>query len=259
MKERLLPAAALAAIGVLAGCSTLPADPISRAPSAPVAPVVTEHSEALACLGRMIERSRAPRLVVHVTDIRDRTVPPRFDQRRLSSGASWWLHTAIGKLETDRVVSTLEGPPRGAGAGHLVISGAWTQDDPEVGRFGGEIAARMSRIGLGFGASRSQDVIAGDFVSSRSGRVVHATAISAAVSADRSGLDLRIDDGNRRFAMGVAGRYNEGPQFAQRRIAEAAALVHVGRAVGIDYSRCLPGEAASGGTGRRAAPIRAAG
>ena len=42
-------------------------------------------------------------------------------------------------------------------------------------------------------------------------------------------------------------------------IAEAAALLDAGRAVGIDYSRCLSGEAASGGTGRRAAPIRAAG
>jgi hypothetical protein len=32
---------------------------------------------------------------------------------------------------------------------------------------------------------------------------------------------------------------NEGPQFAQRRIAEAAALVHVSRAFDIDYRPCI--------------------
>ena len=32
---------------------------------------------------------------------------------------------------------------------------------------------------------------------------------------------------------------NEGPQFAQRRIAEAAVLVHVARAFNIDYRECV--------------------
>lgn len=253
MNTRLLQACTLAALGTLGGCASYPLPSADVPPSAPVVTVATEHSEALACLGRMIDRSRAPALTVRVTEIRDRTVPTRFESRRLSSGASWWLHTAIGKLGTARVSSVMgdAGKPLPGGR-TLVISGAWTQDDLAVGRIAGEIGGVLSKLGLELGASRSHDVIAGDFVSSRNGRVLHATAISVSVRSDRSGLDLRIDDGQRELAVGFSGSRQEGPQFAQRRITEAAALVHVARAYGLDYRRCLPGEQASGGAARRA-------
>jgi len=252
MNTRLLQACALAALGTLGGCASHPLGGGDPPPSAQVATVATEHSEALACLGRMIDRSRSPALLVRVADIPDRTVPERFEGRRLSSGASWWLHTAIGKLGTDRVTSVIGSggePPRGSQT--LVISGAWTQDDLAVGRIAGEIGGVLSKLGLEIGASRSRDVIAGDFVSSRNGRVLHATAISVSVRSDRSGLDLRIDDGRRELAVGFSGSHQEGPQFAQRRITEAAALVHVARAQGLDYRRCLPGEQAQGNASRR--------
>src|SRR5690606_22113112 len=109
----------------ITGCAGLPGSLAALQP-ARVAPVVTEHSQALACLGQAIDRTGAARLTVFVADIADLTVPERFEGRRLSNGAGWWLHTAIGKLGTDRVVSTLEAHDRVASTpNHLVLSGAW--------------------------------------------------------------------------------------------------------------------------------------
>lgn len=240
MNHRPLAFAVLLGTLGLAGCASSPVDRGPAGQPARVAPVTTEHSEALACLGQMIDRKRAPRLTVFVADIEDRTVPERFEGRRLSGGASWWLHTAIGKLGTDRVVSTLESPGKAVDtANHLVLSGAWTQDDMKVGKLGGELAAIVSKLGIGFGASRSFDVIAGDFVSSRQGRVVHASAISVAVSSRNAGFNLQVEDGDREFELDFSRSAKEGPQFAQRRIAEAAVMVHIARAFDVDYRPCI--------------------
>ena len=246
MNQRLLAAGSLLVALGASGCASVlvdPAGPVS--PHAGVTPVRTEHSDALACLGRLIDRSGRPTLVIHVEDIADRTVPERFEGRRLSGGASWWLHTAIGKIGSKRVVSTTESPSRREKTRHLVLAGAWTQDDLKVGRSGAEFSALLSRIGLGLGARRSYDIIAGDFVSSRNGRVVHATGISLQVGAGEAGMNLRIDDGNRRFEFGLTDEVNEGPQFAQRRITEAAALVHIAEAFGVDYRKCLAAQQGS--------------
>lgn len=240
MNHRPLAFAALLGTVGLAGCASSLVDHGAAGQPARVAPVTTEHSEALACLGQMIDRKRTPRLTVFVADIEDRTVPERFEGRRLSGGASWWLHTAIGKLDTDRVVSTLENPGTAADtSNHLVLSGAWTQDDMKIGKIGGELAALVSKLGIGFGATRSFDVIAGDFVSARDGRVIHASGISLMVGSGQTGLNLRIEDGSDSFEIDLSDSHNEGPQFAQRRITEAAALVHVAHAFRIDYRPCM--------------------
>lgn len=115
-----------------------------------------------------------------------------------------------------------------------------------------DLAARRGRVrqqGFKAGFDAFQGLLV---VSSRNSRVLHATAISVSVRSDRSGLDLRIDDGQRELAVGFSGGRQEGLQFAQRRITEAAALVHVASAYGLYYRRCLPGGQASGSDIRRA-------
>ena len=236
-----------AALFGLGGCATLVNDQASDYRST-VNPVMTEHSLALSCLGELIDRSGKPVLTVFVDDVPDTTVPRRFDERRLSSGGAWWLHTAIDRLGTDKVRSADADRTRPRG-NHIVLEGAWTQDDADVGRGGADASGRR-RTGtglfdLGFGLQRRTDLIAGDFMSSRGGHVLHASAISVAVNAADASFGLRIQDGRNTFGIELGKRSNDGPQFAQRRIAEAAVMVHVARAFDVDYAPCIELSSAS--------------
>lgn len=69
--------------------------------------------------------------------------------------------------------------------------------------------------------------------------MVHASAISLALNNSDDSYELRIDDGSSRLDLGLSNEVNEAPQFAQRRIAEAAALVHITKAFNIDYRSCV--------------------
>ena len=248
-----------AALFGLGGCATLVNDQASDYRST-VNPVMTEHSLALSCLGELIDRSGKPVLTVFVDDVPDTTVPRRFDERRLSSGGAWWLHTAIDRLGTDKVRSADADRTRPRG-NHIVLEGAWTQDDADVGRGGADASGRR-RTGtglfdLGFGFERRTDLIAGDFMSSRGGHVLHASAISVAVNSSNASLGLRIEDGRNSLGVEMGNSSSDGPQFAQRRIAEAAVMVHVAHAFDVDYRPCI--ETAWAAPGSYAANVQAYG
>lgn len=206
--------------------------------------VNTDYSLALACLGELIEQTAQPSLTVYIENIRDNTVPRRFRDRRLSSGGYWWLHNAITRLETDRVISQIGKPSPNQSTNYILLNGAWTQDDQAVQRLDASVEGRGRSNGGGtrgsffFGSQRSRDVIAGDFLTIRDGRVLHATAISVALSNGRTGIGLDIQDGSWRSIFDLSHRINEGPQFAQRRITEAAALVHIAHVFELDYRPC---------------------
>lgn len=232
-----------ATVLLLSGCATLGAG--DKTSVGQIQDVQTDYSLGLSCLGQRIDRSDRPAVQVFVDPIRDQTVPGRFDERRLSSGGKWWFITALQKIDAKKIrVVTQDGSqadPRNPS--HLVLSGAWTQDDLEVGRQEGGFKAWIPQAVLDFGARRSYDVIAGDFVSSRGGQVTHAAAISVVVSSARAGMNLEVEDGERKFSLGFSQQRNEGPQFAQRRIAEAAVMVHMARAFGVDYRPCIDADA----------------
>lgn len=234
---------AASALALLSGCATL-SDGALPLPTSPVAAVQTDYSLGLSCLGQRIDRSGRAPLQVYVDPINDLTVPRNFEDRRLSSGGKWWLMTALQKIKSNKIrVVTDDGSkadPRNPS--HLVLSGAWTQDDMEIGGQEGGLKAWLPKVVLDLGAKRSFDVIAGDFVSTRNGNVAHASAISVQVNARRAGMDLQVEDGDRKFALGFSQRQSEGPQFAQRRIAEAAVMVHMARAFGVDYRPCIAEE-----------------
>ena len=239
MRNLCLPAAA-SALALLSGCAAFSSSTPSQPPS-PVAAVQTDYSLGLSCLGQRIDRSGRTPLQVFVDPINDLTVPRNFEDRRLSSGGKWWLMTALQKLKSNKIrVVTDDGSkadPRNPS--HLVLSGAWTQDDLEIGGQEGGFKAWLPRVVLDLGARRSFDVIAGDFVSTRNGNVAHASAISVQVNARQAGMGLQVEDGDRKFVLAFSQRQSEGPQFAQRRIAEAAVMVHMARAFGVDYQPCI--------------------
>jgi hypothetical protein len=238
-----LPALAVSAAALfgLGGCATLINEQASGFHS-PVNPVMTEHSLALSCLGGLIDRSGKPTLTVFVEDVPDTTVPRSFEERRLSSGGAWWLHTAINRLGTSKVRSASADRAK-PGGNHIVLEGAWTQDDTSVGKggadFGGRRRTGSGLLDLGFGFQRRADVIAGDFLSSRNGHVLHASAISVAVNSSNASLGLRIEDGRNSLGVELGNSSSDGPQFAQRRIAEAAVMVHVAHAFDVDYRPCI--------------------
>lgn len=241
---------------LLSGCGHLSTNTQPSLYGSEVKPVVTEHSLALECLGDLIDAGDKPPVTVYITDIKDQTVPYRYRERRLSRGGAWWLHTAIVKLRSTRVASTLKSPTRKniGDRNHLVLSGAWTQDDVEVGQ--SKRGLDLDNDGGGhfkvfdWQKDRHMSVIAGDFVTTVDDVVAHASAISLAIGGRRDGFDLRIDDGARSLDVGVISAVNEGPQFAQRRIAEAAVLVHVARAFDIDYRPCISEKGSNSGNYR---------
>lgn len=242
--KRLMTLIALPAVAAgLSGCNTLPVNDRPSLQENHVKPVLTEHSLALACLGDLIDQTNLPQLSVYVSPIQDQTVPTRFEERRLSLGGEWWLHTAINKIGSDRVVSVTSRAVAQSTPNYIEISGAWTQDDFSVGQRNAELDARRSGSLTDFdvlaGTRRSIDVIAGDFLTVRNKRVMHATAISLAIGTQRGGFGLRIQDATYDVAVDLSTSVNEGPQFTQRRIAEAAALVHVSHAFDIDYRPCI--------------------
>lgn len=229
----------------LGGCSTLTSNQHPSNFQNGVNPVMTEYSQALACVGGLVEQSGKAPLTVFVRDIDDETVPVRFRERRLSKGGAWWFHTAIDKMQSASIQSTTQPPSKKQRdkGNYLVLSGAWTQDDLGIGQNNKSVG--FNNLGTGildrFGWSNNQQtsVIAGDFVSTVNDTVIHASAISLAVNESSNNVELRIDDGSRRLDLGLVDVTNEGPQFAQRRIAEAAALVHVAVAFDVDYRPCV--------------------
>ncbi len=247
MKYTIWTTASLAVL-TLSGCASL-GEGIDAKPMGRVQDVQTDYSLGLSCLGKRIDRSGRAPVDVYVDTIRDLTVPGGYEDRRLSSGGKWWLITALQKINAQKInVVTQDGSeadPRRSS--NIVLAGAWTQDDLEVGQREGGFKALLPKLGFDFGARRSYDVIAGDFASSRNGRVAHASAISVVVGSARAGMNLNVEDGDRKLSLDFSMQRNEGPQFAQRRIAEAAVMVHMARAFGVDYRPCIQDDITASG------------
>lgn len=98
---------------------------------------------------------------------------------------------------------------------------------------------RLGDVHFGIGSNQRFDVIAGDFVSVANGRVLHASAISLAVGHNDTEILSRIEDGDDFFELDLSNTLNEGPQFAQRRITEAAVMIHLSRYLGINCRSCI--------------------
>jgi len=202
-------------------------------------PVMTEHSLGLRCLGALIDQSPAPGVIVHVERIRDRTIPSRLnDESRLSQAGEWLIHTAIAKMESTKVRSTLK-TSKSSDPGHILISGAWTQDDELVRRKTGDVDGQIGRFRFGIDADRSFDYVAGDFTTSNRGIVTFASAVGVMLASGDVGARLLVEDGNDSVDVSFDNRWADGPQFAQRRIAEAVTLIHLSRHYRIDYRPCL--------------------
>ena len=227
-----------ASIVALGACSSLEAKaPGTFTGRAEVTPVMTEHSFGLQCLGALIEDSRLQPILVDVGRIRDRTIPNRLnDETRLSQAGEWLVHTAVSKMETPRVRTTIG---KGAGPTKLKISGAWTQDDELLRRSGGLAGVGWITGQINLSGRQSYDYIAGDFVSSENGVVLYSTAIGVMLGSRTAEATLLVENGDEFAEVGFNGRWADGPQLAQRRIAEAATLVHVANYYNIDYKPCL--------------------
>lgn len=208
-----------------------------------VAPVYTEHSFGLKCLGQLIEDTNKPPLIVHVERIRDRTIPTRLnDESRLSQAGEWLFHTAISKMETPKVRSSLStSNSKKRIDGRLVISGAWTQDDELLRRQSGDLDGEVGRFQFGVDRRQRFDYIAGDFTSSTGEHevVTFATAIGVMLASGDVGARLLVEFSGDLIDLEFENRWADGPQMAQRRIAEAATLVHVARHFEVDYRPCL--------------------
>ncbi len=230
--------AAVTATLSLAACGTLKkAVPQTFSGMAEITPVVTEHSFGLQCLGSIIDESNLQPILIKVDKIRDRTIPARLNDRsRLSQAGEWLVHTAISKLETERVRSTIGKTDRPRA---ITITGAWTQDDELLRRSGGLGAIGWVTGKLTLRGRQSYDYIAGDFVTTQRGVVLFSTAIGVVLGSRSVDAKLFVENGDEFAEIGFEGRWADGPQLAQRRIAEAATLIHVANYYKLDYRPCL--------------------
>lgn len=235
--------AALCAVSIFAmsACAAIEAPSMPRLGAAEVTPVLTEHSMGLQCLGALIDDSGMAPIVIGVGDIRDRTIPARFNDRtRLSQAGEWLVVTAISKMETDRVRSALEEEVEDRKIKtSFTITGAWTQDDELLRQSAGIADLGWLTGRLGLSGARRFDYVAGDFTSSRNGVVEYSTAIGVFLGANQVRASLLVEDGVNFAEIGFDARWADGPQLAQRRIAEAATLIHVAHALKIDFRPCL--------------------
>jgi hypothetical protein len=235
--------APLIAAGVISACAHEAPESAMLRHGAAVTPVMTEHSAGLKCLGGLIDQSGVDPVTVLVRDIDDTTVPVLNEERRLSMGGAFILHTALSRLQTSRVQGVLDEARHGART--LTLSGAWTQDDIGVGSGGVGVGVQAGNARIRLGGRNASDFIAGDFISSVNGRVSLSTAIGVALPRrGREGL-LIIDDGKNSAEFGFDAQRAQGAQMAQRRVLEAAALVHLAHHFRIDYRPCLEQTATS--------------
>jgi hypothetical protein len=230
-------AAAMAAFLTTTACAHTELDAAMLRKGSAVTPVFTEHSAGLRCLGGLIDQSGAAPIDVLVRDIDDATVPRFNEERRLSLGGSFVLHTALSRLESQKVAGTLDGDARGPRV--LVLSGAWTQDDQRASDGGVGVRARAGNVSARIGARSSSDFIAGDFASSIGDRVLLSTAVGVALSRSGQDATLIVDDGREGAEVGLDRRSVQGAQMAQRRILEAVAIVHLANFFKLDYRACL--------------------
>lgn len=228
----------------LGACGTMeaisPQSPVGVG-RADITPVVTEHSFGLQCLGSLIEEADARPIVIEVDSIRDRTIPARLNDRsRLSQASEWLVITAISKMETPRVRSTREDNHDNLKTRpSFKMNGAWTQDDELLRQSGGLGDFKWLTGRFRLDVDRRFDYIAGDFVTEIDGIIEFSTAIGVFVGANEIDARLLVDDGVNAADIGFDARWADGPQLAQRRIAEAATLIHVARYYNIDYRPCL--------------------
>lgn len=209
--------------------------------STDVTAVSTEHSIGLQCLGALINDAGRGPIVIEVDSIRDRTIPARInDPTRLSQASEWLVVTAISKMETPYVKSTLKNDHKNLPVKPAFkLHGAWTQDDEVLRQTAGLGDLEWLTGRLKLTGERRYDLIAGDFVSEKDGIIEFSTAIGVILGSNDVGARLVVDDGVNSAEFGIDARWADGPQMAQRRIVEAATLIHVSRYFGIDYSPCL--------------------
>ena len=234
----------------LGACGSIAPEPTVFQARAPISAINTDQSPSLRCLGRLIDAAPRGPVEVVIGTIRDRTVPSRFEDRRLSKGGEWWVHTAIAKLGTRKVSSLEPGrKSRRGSSGQMHFEGAWTQDD-RVGLEGdSEFSAIVGNVGFSLFGGAEYDLIVGDFTSTRGGRVVHASAVGAVISAGSGDAEFFVRDGGDSYAFEIGGGVIEGPQMAQRQITEAAVAAHLAAYYGIDYRDCVIGQNVAGDPG----------
>lgn len=230
----------LASALALSGCAGIAPGPVAFQARAPISAIDTDQTAGLRCLGRLIEASSRGPVEVVIGDIRDRTVPREFRDRRLSKGGEWWVHTAISNLKTGKVRSVEQGRQESAnGTRQILFEGAWTQDD-RVGIEGdAEFSAVIGQVAFSVGGDLEYDLIVGDFTSVQKGRVVYASAVGVVIGAGSGDTEFFIRDGLDSFAFDIGGGVTEGAQMAQRQITEAAVAAHLANFYGVDLRACL--------------------
>lgn len=225
---RLIPA-----LAVVLAC--LPA--LASASAPPPRAVATDEMAALRCVGRLIDRTAQPPVVVLVQDIDDTTTPVFNDQRRLSMGGAFVLRAALVQMESRKVRVAVNDDAAGPRA--LTIGGAWTQDDLAARQRGLGTRVKVGDVEARFGARRGRDLVAGDFYLASGGIIRHAATIGIVLPRRAGEALVVVDDGSDRFEIGYDDVRDAGAQHAQRRILHAAAIAHMASHFEVDPAPCL--------------------
>jgi len=225
-------------LSAAAALALLIAPTLATAAAAPAPRIVaTDEMAALRCVGRLIDRTPQPSVVVLVQDIDDTTTPVFNDQRRLSMGGAFVLRAALVQMESRKVRVAVNEDAAGPRA--LTIGGAWTQDDLAARHRGVGTRIKVGEVEARFGARRGRDLVAGDFYLASGGIIRHAATVGILLPRRAGEALIVVDDGRDRFEIGYDDVRDAGAQHAQRRILQAAAMAHMAAHFEVDPAPCL--------------------
>lgn len=214
-------------------------------------PASLGRSEVLACIGRKIDNSPGPPMVLITSGrIVDQTAPPHSAR---GSGLTWagdsFVRTAIAGMRSRKVslyrYNTGDEAARlTALQGVLLLEGGFTQADRR--QFGaawdGKIA--IGDLTLQLGADAEFELIAADLHAFEQGRLVDAAATAIVLKSGSRSADVVMDGTQGGGAVSFSERSSEGRHLSQRRALELGLAYLLAGRYRVDIRPCLPAKSA---------------
>jgi len=215
-------------------------------------PTRTATGPMALCVAGLIEYAGLkPKLLFHLEDVRDRTIPfGTLQPSRFSDGATFWFYQLTEDLGPRISVvydpyqrsRGLEVPPQPDQ--YLVrLSGGTTEDNRVAGAQAAKIAAGLGVVDIRIGNDKSYDAVTVDLAYSVNNQGTVSGAASATVLVERRSGEADVFVADTDAGVGFAGTAvrvaDNGLHRGQRIAFEFAALSIISQAYSVDLARCM--------------------
>ncbi len=215
-------------------------------------PTRTATGPMALCVAGLIEYAGLkPKLLFHLEDVRDRTIPfGTLQPSRFSDGATFWFYQLTEDLgprisvvydpyQRSRSLEIQPQPDQ-----YLVrLSGGTTEDNRVAGAQAAKIAAGLGVVDIRIGNDKSYDAVTVDLAYSVNNQGMVSGAASATVLVERRSGEADVFVADTDAGIGFAGTAvrvaDNGLHRGQRIAFEFAALSIIAEAYSVDLARCM--------------------